>query len=162
MEKKGDERCSLANSDVPFMAAKASHHASIDDDDDNGGGKKAWDEDFVSKKPARRGSHSFLGRKIAAHIKKKSQKEKEAVTRNALNKAGEPMAADFVHITNNISLQMSRHTSRHSRYGDDSSTETDDDADSFFDDDVALETAEEGDEMEKSSAHFEYSASTLA
>lgn len=79
---------------------------------------------------------TFLRRKIAAHIKKKAEKERETVQRGMLAKIGEPMQHDFVRINNNLSLQISRHTSRHSRYADDSSTDSDNESvDSFCDED---------------------------
>ena len=80
-------------------------------------------------------SKSFLKRKVAAHIKKKTEKEREGIQRGMLTKVGEPMAADFIRINNNLSLQISRHTSRHSRYNDDSSTDSDDDDQLSFCDD---------------------------
>lgn len=85
----------------------------------------------------------FLRRKIAAHIKTKSEREREVVQRGMLSKIGEPMSSDFVQINNNLSLQISRHTSRHSRYADDSSTDSDNDSvDSFCGDDELTNTEE--------------------
>lgn len=107
---------------------------------------KSWHE--------RNTDESFLKRKIAAHIKKKSKWMMESMAKRRSSLANDLHEdLDCMRISNNMSLQISRHTSRHSRMGDDSgsSTDDDDDSDSFCGDE--LEPAVENDEIERLSEH---------
>jgi hypothetical protein len=101
---------------------------------------KSWHE--------RNTDDSFLKRKIASHIKKKSKWLMESIAKGRGLEHDLPDDINCTRICNNISLQISRHTSRHSRVGDDddSSTDSDDDVDSFCGDE--LETADETEEVE--------------
>jgi hypothetical protein len=98
---------------------------------------KSWHE--------RNTDDSFLKRKIASHIKKKSKRLMESIAKSRGLENDFPDDINCTRITNNISLQISRHTSRHSRVDDDSSTDSDDDTDSFCGDE--LETADETEEI---------------
>ena len=133
MEKKGDAGY-LSNSAARLMAVEV---FKLDRSEDGKNTNSEFGERRVVKRLDKENTEkSFFRRKIAAHIKKKAEKEREATQRDKLAKIGEPLSSDFVRINNNLSLQISRHTSRHSRYGDDESTYSDDDdADSFCDED---------------------------
>ena len=137
-----DDRGHIANASALLLAAQVFQT--------NGAGKakelstnqhENWDElEQGETEPTK----SFLRRKVDAHIKKKTEKEREAMQRGMLTKVGEPMVADFIRINNNLSLQISRHTSRHSRYNDDSSTDADNDDElSFCDDSFTYEDERE-------------------
>jgi hypothetical protein len=136
METSGDRGHLTTSSAALLLAAQVFQN--------NGGAKpmelsssqhEEWDD--LKEGDSAEPTKSFLRRKVDAHIKKKTEKEREALQRGMLAKVGEPMAADFIRINNNLSLQISRHTSRHSRYNDDSSTDADDDDElSFCDDSI--------------------------
>lgn len=138
LEKKGDAG-HLSNSAARLMAAEVFKLNNSEDGKD--WSAELRDPRGVNRTNTENAEKSFFRRKIAAHIIKKAEREREAVQRDKLAKIGEPLSSDFVRINNNLSLQISRHTSRHSRYGDDDSTESDDDdADSFCDEDEPIIT----------------------
>ena len=66
--------------------------------------------EIASKEGAKK--NNFV-RKIGAHIKNKAARERESAQRANLAKVGEPLESDVVRINNNISLEVSNHTSRH-------------------------------------------------
>jgi hypothetical protein len=97
-----------------------------------------------------------LRRKLASHICKKSQRWKEALERGGSEKDLDTDNYHLVRVNNNMSLQITRHTSRHTRYfddDDDSSTESDGDEDSFFDDLTPAKEVDEDELQQSSSLH---------
>jgi hypothetical protein len=111
METSGDRGHPTTSSAALLLAAQVFQN--------NGGAKpmelsSSQHEDWEDLKEgdSAEPTKSFLRRKVDAHIKKKTEKEREAIQRGMLAKVGEPMAADFIRINNNLSLQISRHTSK--------------------------------------------------
>lgn len=135
LEKKGDAGY-LSNSAARLMAAEVFKLGNSEDSKDVSAEPR--DRRGVNDVDTENAEKSFFRRKIAAHIMKKAEKEREAAQRGKLAKIGEPLSSDIVRINNNLSLQISRHTSRHSRYGDESTESDDDDADSFCDEDEPI------------------------
>lgn len=136
---------SLSDSRARLLVEGVFKSKSIDSEDEDG-------EDADLHK-------SYLKTQLAAHIQKKSSRLKNAMARNKTKAMkGELINDDeFSQITNNLSLQISRHTSRHSRhsrYDDDSTTdEEDEDADSFCCGGDLEPTFEVDELMERSSGH---------
>jgi hypothetical protein len=102
-------------------------------------GTKSGDEDGHEGTTTRRAS---FFRKVSSHMDRKSHKDRNHSQTSKTSKTGEPTGSDVVRINNNISLQMSHHTSRHSTYHDGDEDSDMDDVDSFCDESAEAKSQE--------------------
>jgi hypothetical protein len=102
-------------------------------------GTKSGGEDGHEGTTTRRSS---FFRKLSNHMERKSMRDRKETQRSKLAKAGEPLTSDVVRINNNISLQISHHTSRHSTYLEGNEDSDMDEIDSFCDESVEAKSQE--------------------